>query len=256
MWQGGFKARSNKERHIKLVVEYDGTNFSGFQKQSNARSVQDILERAIEKVVKHPVKLQYAGRTDAGVHAIWQVVKFITKSKMPTHAFVPAINSYLPDDVVVKHAREVSSTFHPRYSAKSRVYRYLIDNGKKPSVLVRKYAWHIPEYLCVTAMQEAANYLIGIHDFIPFCAGGRGAGSTIRRVFSIKCKRRGRFVSITIEANSFLYRMARRIVGTLVQVGRGKLNPEDVKRILESKDKRVAGPTAPAHGLCLIKVKY
>ncbi|MDW8024735.1 MAG: tRNA pseudouridine(38-40) synthase TruA [Armatimonadota bacterium] len=239
-----------------LIVEYDGTNFSGFQKQANARTVQDVLERAIEKVVKHPVKLQFSGRTDGGVHAVYQVVKFVTSSRMPINSFIPAINSHLPDDVVVKIAREVGCDFHPRYKAKSRVYRYLIDNGKCPSVLMRKYTWHIPNYLNVDAMQEAANYLIGIHDFRSFHASGSNLGSTVRQIFGIKCARRGRFVSITIEANAFLYHMARIIVGTLVEVGLGRIKPLDVKYILEARDRKAAGPTAPAKGLCLVKVKF
>jgi tRNA pseudouridine38-40 synthase len=248
--------KKNKERHIKLVIEYDGTNFSGFQKQSNTRTVQKVLESAIEKVTGHAVKLQYAGRTDAGVHATWQVVKFSTRSNIPVSALVSAINSHLPEDVVVKHASETDADFHPRYKAKSRVYRYLIDNGKEPAVLMRRYAWHIPKKLNVEAMQKAANYLIGTHDFRSFHASGSNLGSTVRHVFEIKCKRKGRFVSITIEANAFLYHMARIIVGTLVEVGLGKIEPEDVRKILEAKDRKVAGPTAPAHGLCLVRVKY
>lgn len=239
-----------------LIVEYDGTNFSGFQKQPNARSVQEVLEKAIEDVVKHPIRLQFAGRTDAGVHATYQVVKFSTNSKMPINAFVPAINSNLPSDVIVKAARVVDKTFHPRYSARSRIYRYLIDNGRYPSVLMRRYAWHIPKRLNVEAMQEAANYLVGTHDFKSFHASGSEVGSTVRKIYGIKCTKRGRFVAITIEANAFLYHMARIIVGTLVEVGLGKMKPIDVKRILDARDRRVAGPTAPAKGLCLIKVKF
>jgi tRNA pseudouridine38-40 synthase len=162
----------------------------------------------------------------------------------------------LPEDVVVKHASETDADFHPRYKAKSRVYRYLIDNGKEPAVLMRRYAWHIPKKLNVEAMQKAANYLIGTHDFRSFHASGSNLGSTVRHVFGIKCKRKGRFVSITIEASAFLYHMARIIVGTLVEVGLGKIEPEDVRKILEAKDRKVAGPTAPAHGLCLVRVKY
>jgi len=252
----GRAKKQDQERHIMLVVEYDGTNFSGFQRQLNARSVQEVLERAIENVVKHPIKLQFAGRTDAGVHATYQVVKFVTNSKMPISAFIPAINGNLPDDVVVKSAKEVDPNFHPRYSARSRVYRYLIDNGKCPFVLTRRYAWHIPKRLNVEAMQEAANYLIGMHDFKSFHASGSDLGSTVRRIYGIKCAKKGRFISITIEANAFLYHMARIIVGTLVEVGLGKIKPMDVKRILEVRDRKAAGPTAPAKGLCLTKIKY
>ncbi|HID06358.1 MAG TPA: tRNA pseudouridine(38-40) synthase TruA [Armatimonadetes bacterium] len=244
------------ERHIKIVIEYDGTHFAGFQRQAHQRTVQGVLETAIAKVVKHPVKVLAAGRTDAGVHATGQVAKFTTVSRIPVRAVVPALNSNLPFDIVVKSATLVNASFHPRYDAKSRVYRYTIDNKRTPSVLLRNYAWHIPDKLDVTAMKRAAVHLIGTHDFKSFHASGSDLGSTVRCIYDIQCRRKGGLVIITIEANAFLYHMARIIVGTLVEIGLGKRKPSDMKCILNACNRDAAGPTAPAHGLCLVRVRY
>ncbi|MCS6862544.1 MAG: tRNA pseudouridine(38-40) synthase TruA [Abditibacteriales bacterium] len=243
-------------RHIKIVVEYDGTDFHGFQRQRGDRTVQEELEKAASHVMQEPTTIVAAGRTDAGVHARGQVCVFRTRNRIPIARVPVALNSVLPRDVGVKSAEEVPATFHPRYDAVSRVYRYTIDNHRMPSVLLRRFAYHVRERLDVEAMQRAANFLVGTHDFSSFQASGSEMGGSVRHLYAIRVRRRGGIVTITLEANAFLYMMVRNIVGTLIPVGRGDLTPEDVKRILDARDRSHAGPTAPPQGLCLVKVKY
>jgi tRNA pseudouridine38-40 synthase len=243
-------------KHIKIVVEYDGTDFHGFQRQSGDRTVQEELETAASQVLKEPTMILGAGRTDAGVHAREQVCVFCTTNRIPIDRVPLALNSVLPKDVGVKSAQEVSAEFHPRYDAVSRVYRYTIDNRRIPSVLLRRFAHHVRERLDVKAMQQAANVLVGTHDFSSFQASGSEMGGAVRNMHAIRVRREGGIVTITLEANAFLYRMVRNVVGTLIPVGRGDITPEDVKRILDARDRAQAGPTAPPHGLCLVKVKY
>ncbi len=243
-------------RHIKLVIGYDGTDFHGFQRQKGLRTVQEELERTLTILLGHPVQLKAAGRTDAGVHAEGQVVSFWTNCPIPTERLPIALNGLLPPDIVAKRATEVPPDFHPRFDATSRVYRYLIDNRPIPSILLRRYAWHIPEPLDIAAMREAASCLIGVHDFASFHASGSELGSTVREMKRIAITRRDGVTAITMEANAFLYHMARIIVGTLVEIGKGKRPPEEVCAILNARDRSVAGKTAPAHGLCLLQVKY
>ncbi len=243
-------------RHIKLVIGYDGTDFHGFQRQKGLRTVQEELERTLTTLLGHPVSVKAAGRTDTGVHAEGQVVSFWTSCPIPVERLPLALNSLLPADIVAKKATQVSPNFHPRFDATSRVYRYLIDNRPVPSVLLRRYAWHIVEPLDVEAMKRAAQFLIGVHDFASFHASGSDLGSTVREMKRITVVKRDGVIAITMEANAFLYHMARIIVGTLVEIGLGRRKPEDMEAILEARDRTVAGKTAPPHGLCLMQVKY
>ncbi len=243
-------------RHIKLVIGYDGTDFHGFQRQKGLRTVQEELERTLTTLLGHPVSVKAAGRTDTGVHAEGQVVSFWTNCPIPVERLPLALNSLLPADIVAKKATQVSPKFHPRFDATSRVYRYLIENRPAPSVLLRRYAWHIPEPLNVEAMKQAAQFLIGVHDFASFHASGSDLGSTVREMKRIVIAKRNGVVAITMEANAFLYHMARIIVGTLVEIGLGRREPDEMKAILEARDRSVAGKTAPPHGLCLVQVKY
>ncbi|MCX7968330.1 MAG: tRNA pseudouridine(38-40) synthase TruA [Armatimonadetes bacterium] len=243
-------------RHIKLVVGYDGTDFHGFQRQKGLRTVQEELERTLTNLLGHPVSIKAAGRTDTGVHAEGQVISFWTSCPIPVEKLPLALNSFLPADIVAKKATQVSPNFHPRFDATSRIYRYLIDNRPVPSALLRRFAWHIPEPLNVEAMRRAAQFLIGVHDFASFHASGSDLGSTVREMRRIVVAKGSGIIAITMEANAFLYHMARIIVGTLVEIGLGRRTPEDMRAILEARNRSVAGKTAPPHGLCLMKVKY
>lgn len=237
-------------------MEYDGTDYAGFQRQKNRPTVQSQLERALQECLKHETVVIPAGRTDAGVHATGQVCKFRTTNRIPGERIPLALNRLLPPSISVRQAREVSPNFHPRFNAISRVYVYTIDSEPIRSALLRRYAHHVARPLHVPAMQRAARYLIGVHDFASFQASGSEMGGTIREMFRIACARQGRLVRITLEANAFLYQMVRNIVGTLIQIGIGKRHAEDMKRVLEARDRSQAGPTAPPNGLCLVKVKY
>lgn len=243
-------------RHIKLVIGYDGTGFHGFQRQAGLRTVQEEIESTLKNLLGHEVKIKAAGRTDAGVHAEGQVISFWTTCPIPTERLPIALNSLLPPDIIAKKATKVPPDFHPRFDATGRVYRYLIDNRKVPSVLLRPFAWHIPQPLDVEAMGKAAQYLIGVHDFSSFHASGSELGSTVRHMVKASVTKRNGVISITLEANAFLYHMARIIVGTLVEIGLGQREPDEMGAILYARDRKAAGKTAPPHGLCLLQVKY
>lgn len=273
-------------RNIRMTIQYDGTAYSGFQSQANARTVQDELESALAKITKAPVRVVGAGRTDAGVHALGQVVSFKTEARMPADRFAYAANSLLPPDIRVVASEEVGMDFHARFSAKSKVYRYTIFVSRFPSAILRNYAWHIPQSLDTAAMERAAQALLGTHDFTSFSAAGAEARTRIRTVHGICWDRAavadawlpfgpspdayagsaaarafglsgsGELIHFFIEADGFLYNMVRIIVGTLVEVGKGKLGPEDVPRILQARDRTVAPATAPPMGLYLYDVRY
>jgi len=248
--------QTERMKHIKLVIGYDGTEFHGFQRQRGLRTVQEELESTLTTLLGHPVSIKAAGRTDRGVHAEGQVVSFWTNCPIPVERLPIVLNRLLPPDIVAKGAKEVRPEFHPRFDATSRIYRYLIDNRPVPSALLRRYAWHIPEPLDVKAMKAAAQYLVGTHDFVSFHASGSDLGSTVREMKRIVISKRNGIIAITMEANAFLYHMARIIVGTLVEIGLGKRHHEEMKDILLARDRSAAGKTAPPHGLCLMQVRY
>jgi len=238
--------------NIKLVLEYDGTSYHGWQRQVNTATVQGIIEDKIRMITKSKVNLIGSGRTDAGVHAVGQVANFRTTARLGPNAWQRALNSLLPADIAVKGAEEVSEKFHARFSARGKVYRYRILNRPLRSVLDRLTVWHIPYRLNIKAMKQAAGSLIGRHDFTAF-QGSRGEAKTGRcNLKKIKIQRS----VIIVEADRFLQHMVRNLVGTLVEVGQGKRTAKEVKEILQSRDRRLAGPTAPPQGLCLVEVKY
>lgn len=263
-------------RNILLILEYDGTKFKGFQRQKAAgiRTVQGEIESALCRMMGEPVRVASAGRTDAGVHALEQVVSFSTGSLLSCEEMHRALNALLPSPVVVRRVKEVSGDFHARHSAKSRAYRYLILNRSEPSALARAFAFHVSRPLDLEKMKEAAKYLVGTRDFTSFQVGGNGALNPVRTVENLEIWRGEihgsaygclfcsgvafpqELVSIEMEAQSFLRSMVRMIVGTLLRVGTGKLHPDDVKRILQSRDPRLGGPAVPPHGLYLVKVRY
>jgi len=257
-------------KNIKLVLEYDGTNYLGWQIQKNSeRSIQKILLESIFKITGERVKLISSGRTDAGVHALRQIANFKTESRVEGPIWEKALNTYLPPDIRVLKSEEVKPEFHSRYDAKSRVYSYIILNQKSPSVFLRNYTLHIPIPLDLEGMKRASSVLLGEHDLSSFRSSACGAKRAIRKIIDIRIGHgitpmipwlpflpEGNFITITIEANAFLHHMVRNIVGTLIEIGRGRFGPEVMEEILRAKDRAKAGPTAPPHGLFLVGVKY
>ena len=238
------------------MVAYDGTNFQGFQYQPDQRTVQGVMEELLSELFQERVRIIGAGRTDAGVHALGQVVNFHVRCPIPRERLVVAMNSILPSDIRVQSASFVHPRFHARFDAKSRVYRYTIHERRVENPLTSRYAWHVPERLDVERMQEAAQFLVGTHDFRAFCKGAKAVENTVREVKEIKCTRRGNFITVTIEATSFLRQMVRIVVASLVEVGKGAKPPEWVGEILEARDRKRAPKAAPPQGLCLLRVKY
>jgi tRNA pseudouridine38-40 synthase len=248
---------------VRAVVAYDGTCYGGFQRQANAPSVQEALEAALGAVSGELGHVLAAGRTDAGVHAEGQVIAFDTQWRHGLDDLERALNAVLPQDVAVRDVEEVAPGFHPRYDALSRRYRYTVYNSATRWPLARQYSLHVAGALDVAAMATAAQALVGEHDFAAFGQPTQG-DVTVRRVLEAEWRQRelapqqgdGSWLIFDIEANAFLYRMVRSIVGTLLKVGQGNMGADEVAAILESRDRRRSGPAAPAHGLSLIAVKY
>jgi len=250
-------------RNIKLIIEYDGTNYSGWQIQKRCkredrgkkRTIQEVLEEVLAKILQDKVKVVASGRTDAGVHAKNQVANFKVESEISTRDLKKALNANLPSDIVIKKVNDVEFDFHARFNAKSKVYRYQISQ-KFLSCFDRLYFTYIPYILDLNLMRKEANVLIGRHNFKSFQSSGGKTKNTIRTIKDIKIKKRKRYIFIDIEADGFLYNMVRNIVGTLIEIGRGKFSPGSMRKILKAKDRKVAGPTVPAKGLFLMRVKY
>lgn len=245
-------------RNIKLIIEYDGTNYSGWQVQENGPSIQAEIENALLIITGEKIRIIGSGRTDAGVHARGQTANFKTESKMPADRFSYALNGVMPKDIVIKESCEIPEDFHARYSAKGKKYSYLILNSKFPSALLRNYAYHINycERLDISRMRKAAECFAGTHDFAGFMSAGSSVKDTIRTIYGITIGCSGELIKFTYEGNGFLYNMVRIITGTLVDVGIGKIKAEDIPEIIKSKDRKLAGATAPAHGLYLEEVYY
>jgi len=243
-------------RNIKLTIQYDGTRYSGWQIQKNGRAIQQVIRDAIKKITGEKVNLIGSGRTDAGVHAEAQVANFKTKTLLPLKNIYRALNSELPEDIVISGVEEVKLNFDAQRLAKSKLYRYTIFNSDFVDPFVRKYAAKCFYKLDLGAMRKAAKILVGRHDFTSFQTVDGRTSSAIRTVRQIKFEKRGCLVYIYVEGNGFLYNMVRSIAGTLVEVGRGKFSVGYVKKILANKDRRCSGPTMPARGLCLVRVDY
>lgn len=243
-------------RHIRLVVEYDGTSLCGWQRQSNGPTVQGHLEAALAQLLQHAVTVTGASRTDAGVHARGQVASFRTERTIPLHGVRRGLNSLLPEAIAIREATEVGDDFHPRFSATGKHYRYTVLARPDRSPRWRDRAWHVPEPLALDATREAAALLLGEHDFAAFRAAGCTANTTIRRIDTIDVVAGDELLTLEVRGNAFLRNMVRIVAGTLVEVGRGRLTPAQVREILESRDRTRAGITAPAHGLELIEVRY
>ena len=247
----------NSVRTIKLTIEYDGTNYQGWQVQPNGQTIQGVVQDCLKRLSGESLQLIGSGRTDAGVHALGQVAHFKTESRLDANTFQRALNSLLPEDIVIRRAEEVDAEFHARRSARSKVYEYRILNRVTPPAIDRQYVWHIPQKLSLDEMKKATHTLVGEHDFSAFRSVGSSVRSSVRNILRADWKRgKGGLLRFEIEATGFLKQMVRAIVGTLVEVGRGKISAQEFKRVLDSKDRKEAGPTAPAHGLFLKEVKY
>lgn len=243
-------------RNIKLIIEYDGKGFNGWQKQPNKLNIQGEIEKAIEEITQEKVDLIASGRTDAGVHSLGQTANFKTNSKIPADKLAFAINSKLKKSIRIKSAEEVDERFHSRYSVKSKKYRYTINNSLHGTALYRDMEYHFPVKLDVEKMKEAAKYFEGEHDFKAFKASGTSSKSSVRKIYKAEVYQIGEKIYIELTGNGFLYNMVRIISGTLLDVGIGKIKPEEIIEIIESKDRKRAGKTLPANGLCLVEVTY
>lgn len=268
-------------RSIKLTLQYDGTNYNGWQIQAssvnrqalgvknwkNIITIQGLIQEAVKKITGEDAKVIGAGRTDAGVHAIEQVASFKTTSKLHSDVIKRALNANLPDDIKIIDACDTELDFHPRYDAKSKVYFYVILNSPIISPFLYRYAWRVPQRLNFKDMRNSIEFFKGRHDFSSFQASGCSAKNPVRTIHEITMQRlgvvdfmgigiTGDFLKIRIEADAFLRHMVRNIVGTFIKIGAGKIHPSDIKEILLLKSRNLAGPTAPAKGLFLEKVCY
>ena len=246
-------------RNIKLIVQYDGTNYHGWQAQTRDDTIQGRLEDAIRQMVKHdPVKCIGASRTDAGVHAVRQVANFRIPQRMAINctSFYYGLNSLTPDDIIITEVQEMFPEFHARFDACAKTYCYQIWNADSGAIYHLRFSWHIRRPLNVPAMRAAARYLLGCHDFKSFQASSCGAETTIRTIFALHILQHKQMLRVVIKANAYLHRMVRNLVGTLVEVGTGRIPPEAMLKILHRKDRTGAGVTAPAQGLFLLRVHY
>ena len=243
-------------RNIKLTIEYDGKDFNGWQKQPNKLNIQGTIEQAIKSITGEEIELNASGRTDAGVHALGQVANFKTNSQIPIEKFAIAINSKLKRSIVIKKAEEVDEKFHSRLSCKKKTYRYIINNTEEGSAIYRNLETHIQPKLDVEKMNQAVKYFEGEHDFKAFKASGTSNKSSIRTIYEAKVYKKEDRIYIELTGNGFLYNMVRIIAGTLIDVGIGKIEPEKVAEIIESKKRENAGKTLPPNGLYLLNVIY
>lgn len=243
-------------RNIKLTIEYDGTNYCGWQIQKNQITIQSVLQSAIKNLTSEDINLIGCSRTDSGVHAKEFIANFHTNNKIPAEKFRDAINFRLPKDIVILKSEEVELNFHSRYSCLGKRYVYTIHNRKIPSALYRNYAYDYKNDVNLEDMIKACEYIKGEHDFSAFKTKGSSVKTSIRNVTELDINKCGDIIYIKISANGFLYNMVRIIVGTLLEVGIGKIKPCEVKDIIKSKDRNKAGKVVPACGLCLEKVFY
>jgi tRNA pseudouridine38-40 synthase len=243
-------------RNIKLIIKYDGTAYSGWQFQKNAKTIQEVLEAYLKKIIGRPVKLTGAGRTDSGVHAAHQVANFKTGSILPLKKIKTALNSTLPKDILITGIEEAPEKFDSQRWAKLKHYRYTVTTSQFVDPFIRHFVSRFSYPLDMGSMRRSAVRLSGKHDFGAFKASGGAEKNNIRTIKKISIVKRGDLIYIDVWADGFLYNMVRTIAGTLLEIGRGKLPESRIREILKKKDRRLAGPTAPAKGLCLMKVEY
>ncbi len=243
-------------KRIKLTVAYDGTNYCGWQIQKNGITVEEVLNKTLSKFFKEEITVIGASRTDSGVHARGNVAVFDAEVTMPADKISYAINNLLPDDIRIQKSEEVSLDFHPRYCGTRKTYEYKIYNSQFPDPMMRLYSHFVYFHLDEEKMQQAADYLVGEHDFKSFCTPKDEVDNTVRTIYYIKVTREENMVTVCINGNGFLYNMVRIIVGSLLKVGMGMIPPEEIKNILEAKDRTRAGHKAAACGLTLVEVEY
>lgn len=243
-------------KRIKLEIAYDGTEYHGWQAQPGKVTVEGVVSKALSDFLREEITLIGASRTDSGVHARGNVAVFDTNTMIPAEKICYAINRYLPWDIRVLNSVEVAGDFHPRKVNSKKTYEYKILNRNISIPTERLYSYFVYYDIDIKAMQEAADYLIGEHDFKSFCSVKTQVTDTVRKIYQLKVEKEGDTIKITVIGNGFLYNMVRIIVGTLIEVGRGVKAPRDMDKILKGLDRRLAGPTAPAHGLTLIGIEY
>ena len=243
-------------RNIKLTIEYDGKDFNGWQKQPNKLNIQGEIERAIEEITGESINLIASGRTDAGVHSLGQVANFKTSSNIPLEKIPIAINTKLKRSIRIINAEEVNENFHSRYSCKKKTYKYIINNSENGTAVYRNLQYNFSQKLNEIRMNEAMQYFMGEHDFRGFKASGTSSKSSVRKIYSGSVNREKDLIIIQITGNGFLYNMVRIIAGTLVEVGLGKIKPEEIEKIIDTGDRQKAGKTLPPQGLYLVSVDY
>lgn len=243
--------------NYRMLIQYDGTKYNGWQRQGNTQNtIQGRIEAVLSRMTGTVVEVHGSGRTDAGVHANGQVANFKVVTSMSPEEIQAYLNQYLPEDIAVLELAEVDERFHSRLNAKSKIYRYRIHNNNVGNVFERKYSYQVTEPLNLEKMRESAAYFLGEHDFKSFCSLAKFKKSTIRTIYEINIQKEGSMVTVDINGNGFLYNMVRIIMGTLIEVGLNKREPDDIPRILEGQNREMAGATAPAHGLTLWNVFY
>lgn len=243
-------------KRILLTISYDGTNYSGWQKQKNAVTVQGEFDKACSTLFKTDVESIGASRTDAGVHALGQRAVIDVDTSIPAEKIPLALNPLLPDDIVVTHAEEVGADFNPRFNALKKTYEYSIYNAPFRNPLYRNYSEYVRCELDLDSMRTACEAFVGEHDFRAFCASGNSSKTTVRTIYSLDIEKDGDFIKIRVTGNGFLYNMVRIIAGTLIYVGEGRIAPDDLPEIIASGDRRKAGKTAGPSGLVLVKIMY
>lgn len=245
-----------KKKRVRLTVAYDGTNYHGWQIQNNGITIESELNRCLSALLGEPICVIGASRTDSGVHALGNIAVFDTVNRMPAEKISYALNQRLPEDIRIQRSEEVPADWHPRHCDSRKTYEYRIYRGQFPMPVKRLYALFSYHRFDVGKMQEAASYLEGEHDFKSFCQTGAQVESTVRTLYSVKVLEQGADLVIQVCGNGFLYNMVRIIAGTLMEIGQGKRAPEEIRTILEARDRAAAGPTAPAHGLMLVKYEF
>jgi len=243
-------------KNVKLIIEYDGTLYSGWQKQKNAITIEEVLEKVLYSITGENINVLGSSRTDAGVHAKGFVGNFFTSSKIPGDRFKDVLNGRLPKDIVIHDSKEVDMGFHSRFCSKGKTYRYTVLNRMQRPAIGRNYMFYYRKKLDIDAMKEAAALIIGTHDFSAFKSTGGSAKTDIRTITNFEVTTKDDYINFYITGNGFLYNMVRIIMGTLIQVGLKKIESQSVKDIILSKDRNMAGPCLPANGLCLEKVYY